>query len=286
MMDTVKKSLRAICADGVVYLFLFLMAIIELMPIMWMFSTSLRPSLTGSFELPPPFLPTMWQWENYKVVFTLESFSFPLLFFNSLKVSIITTFAQLVTCSMAAYAFARLRFPGRNFLFFLLLVSMMIPGSVTIIPMFIIVAKLGLMDSHAALILPAVTSVFGIFLLRQYFMTLPGETMDAAKIDGAGFFRIYWNILLPLVGPGLSALGVLTFLGTWNNFYTPLLFLRTRDQFTLPIGLVQMMGILGVQVNPAHVLAAIMLSILPVLIVFLFSQRYVLRGIALTGLKG
>jgi multiple sugar transport system permease protein len=187
---------------------------------------------------------------------------------------------------MAAYAFARLRFPGRDFLFFLLLVSMMIPGSVTIIPLYIIITRLGLMDSHGALIWPAVTSVFGIFLLRQYFMTLPSETTDAARIDGAGFFRIYWNILLPLIGPGLSALGVLTFLGAWNSFYTPLLFLRNRDNFTLPIGLVQMMGILGVQVNPAHVLAAIMLSILPVLIVFLFSQRYVLSGIALTGLKG
>ena len=285
-MDTVKKILRAIFADGVVYLFLFLMAIIELMPIMWMFSTSLRPSLTGSFELPPPFLPTKWQWTNYLAVINSEKFDFPLFFFNSVKIAVITTFAQLLTCSMAAYSFARLRFPGRNFLFFLLLVSMMIPGSVTFIPVYILIAKLGLIDSHAALIWPAVTSVFGIFLLRQYFLSLPGETIDSAKIDGAGFFRIYWNILLPLVGPGLSALGVLTFLGAWNSFYSPLLFLRSWDKYTLPIGLLIMMGSHGERTNPAHVLAAIMLSILPVLIVFLFSQRYVLRGISLTGLKG
>ena len=209
---------------------------------------------------------------------------FPLFFLNSVKIAVITTLAQLLTCSMAAYAFARLRFPGRDFLFFLLLVAMMIPGSVTIIPVYITITRLGLINSHSALILPAITSVFGIFLLRQFFMTLPGEIIDSAKMDGAGVFRTYWNILLPLVGPGLSALGVFTFLGAWNSFYSPLLFLRSWDKYTLPVGLLIMMN--QVDSNPAHVLAAIMLSIIPVLIVFLFSQRYVLSGIALTGLKG
>jgi multiple sugar transport system permease protein len=153
------------------------------------------------------------------------------------------------------------------------------------VPTFIIVRNLGLMDSHWALILPAVTSAFGVFLLRQQFMSVPGELMDAAKIDGASFFRIYWQVMLPLIGPGLSALGILTFLGSWNNFLGPLLFLRSWDNFTFPIAIVNLQGYMGTG-NRAHVLAGIMISILPSLIVFLFAQRFIIRGIALTGLKG
>jgi multiple sugar transport system permease protein len=140
------------------------------------------------------------------------------------------------------------------------------------------------MDTHWALILPSMTSAFGVFLLRQFFMTLPEELMDAAKIDGAGFFRIYWRIMLPLVGPGLSALGVFTFLWSWNNFYGPLLFLRSWDKLTFPLALVTLQGYMGMG-NRAHVLAGIMMSIFPVLVFFLLAQRFVIRGIALTGLK-
>jgi multiple sugar transport system permease protein len=171
-----------------------------------------------------------------------------------------------------------------NFLFALYLASLMVTGVVTIVPNFIIMRELGLFNSHWALILPGLTNSFGVFLLRQYFMGLPSELYDAAKIDGAGFFRIYWQIMLPLVGPGLSALGILTFLGTWNNYLGPLLFLRTWDQMTLPIAIVTLQGYMGAG-SLAHVLAAIMLSILPVLIFFLLGQRFVIRGIAMTGIR-
>ena len=271
-------------SGGVVFLLLFFMAALEMLPIMWMFSTSLRPPFE-SFNLPPDFFPTGWRWENYLAVLRSESINYPLFFLNSLKIASVTTGAQLLFCSMAAFAFARLRFRGRDALFFLFLASMMVPGQVTLIPLFIIIRNLGLIDSHWALILPVLSSAFGVFLLRQYFLTLPSELMDSAKIDGAGFFRIYWRIMLPLIGPGLSALGIFTFLGAWNNFFSPLLFLRSWDKLTLPIALVILRGRFG-EGSRSEVLASIMLSILPVLIVFLFAQRFVLKGIALTGTKG
>jgi multiple sugar transport system permease protein len=261
------------------------MVAIELLPIMWTFATSMRP-FGGSFKLPPDFFPTVWNFENYWAVLTSKLIPFPMFVFNSLKISVITTLGQLVTCSTAAYAFARLRFWGRDFFFFLFLASMMIPGTVTTIPVYIIVTKAGWMNSHVALIVPAITSAFGVFLLRQFFMTLPSELVDAAKIDGAGFFRIFWSVMLPLVGPGLSSLAVFTFLGSWNSFYSPLLYLRSWNKFTLPIGLVIMRGSMGELKNPAYLLAGIVMSIVPVLIIFLLAQRYVIRGIALTGIKG
>ena len=271
-------------SNGIVWLLLALVAAVEVLPIMWMFSTSLRLPV-DSFELPPDFLPTAWRWENYLDVLNSAQIDFPLFFLNSLKIALIVTGAQLLTCSMAAFAFARLRFRGRDFLFFTFLASMMVPSQVTTIPLFIVVRRVGLIDTHAALILPALTSAFGIFLLRQFFLTLPGELMDAAKIDGAGFFYIYWRIMLPLIGPGLSALGIFTFLGQWNNFYGPLLFVRSWDKMTLPIGLVILQGYMG-DGSPVQILAGVMLSVFPVLVVYLFTQRWVLQGIALTGMRG
>ncbi|NOZ27244.1 MAG: carbohydrate ABC transporter permease [Chloroflexi bacterium] len=269
--------------ETIIWALLIAMAIIEIAPIMWMFSTSLR-NPGESFELPPDFLPTAWRWDNYLAVIRSEKINFPLFFWNSLKIALIVTGSQLFTCALAAFAFARLRFPGRDTLFFLFLASMMVPAQVTTVPVFILIRSLHLMDTHWALILPSMTSAFGVFLLRQFFLTLPEDLMDAAKIDGAGFFRIFWRIMLPLVGPGLSALGIFTFLGSWNNFYGPLLFLRSWDKLTFPLALVTLQGYMGMG-NRAHVLAGIMMSIFPVLLFFLLAQRFVIRGIALTGLK-
>jgi multiple sugar transport system permease protein len=270
--------------EVLIWSFLIIMAVIEFAPISWIFATSLR-NPADSFKLPPDFWPTAFHWENYLAVIQSPKIQFLRFFWNSLKIALLITAAQLLTCSMAAFAFARLRFPGRDFLFFGYLSSMMVPGTVTLIPTFILIRQLGLMDSHWALILPATTSAFGVFLLRQQFMTLPGELVDAAKIDGASFFRIYWQVLLPLVGPGLSALGVFTFLGSWNNFIGPLLFLRTWEYYTFPIAIVNLQGYMG-NGNRAHVLAGVMISIFPTLLFFLAAQRFVIRGIALTGLKG
>jgi multiple sugar transport system permease protein len=282
----IRYMAATLVGQAIIYALLFVLAAIELMPLMFTFSTSLRYA-AESAELPPRFFPTSWRWENYVAALSNPQIKYPLYFVNSVKVAVITLAGQLLTCSMAGFAFARLRFRGRDLLFFVFLASMMIPGMVTQIPLFVLIRILGLIDTHWALILPSLTSAFGVFLLRQYFMTLPSELIDAAKIDGAGFFHVYWRIMLPLAGPALSALGIMTFLNSWNNFYGPLLFLRTRDTFTLPVALVmvQQQYVRGTGGRAVY-LAAVFLSLLPILVFFLAAQRFVIKGIAVTGLGG
>ncbi len=259
-------------------------ALIEIAPISWMISTSLRDP-KNSFDLPPDFLPTAFHWQNYQAVISSPDIDFLRFFWNSLKIALLVTGAQIITCSMAGFAFGRLRFRGRDFLFGLFLASLMVPGTVTLIPSFILIRELNLMDTHWALILPGITSAFGVFLLRQHFMSLPQELVDAAKMDGAGYFRIYWQILLPLTGPALSALGIFTFLGAWNNFVGPLLFLRSWENYTFPIAIATLRGYMG-SGNQSEVLAGIMISIFPILVVFLVAQRWIVQGAAITGMKG
>lgn len=280
----VRHSIWFYLVEAVIWVFLIVMAIIEFAPISWIFATSLR-NPAESYNLPPSFWPTAFNWQNYVAVVNSPKINFLGFFWNSLKIALMVTAAQLVTCSMAGFSFARLRYPGRDFLFFLFLSSLMVPATVIMIPTFILIKSLGLIDTHWSLILPAVTSAFGVFLMRQAFMTLPGELMDAAKIDGASYFRMYWQVLMPLVGPALSALGIFTFLASWNNFIGPLLFLRTWDNYTFPIAIVMLNDYMGTG-NRSQVLAGVMISIFPVLLFFLFAQRFVIRGIAVTGLKG
>ena len=279
-----RHSLWFYLGEIVIWTFLIVMAIIEFAPISWIFATSLRNPV-DSFNLPPDFWPTAFHWQNYTAVVNSPKINFLGFFWNSLKIALIITALQLITCSMAGFSFARLRYPGRDFLFFLFLSSLMVPATVIMIPTFILIKSLGLIDTHWSLILPAVTSAFGVFLMRQAFMTLPGELIDAAKIDGASYLRTYWQVLMPLVGPALSALGIFTFLGSWNNFLGPLLFLRTWDNYTFPIAIVMLNDYMGTG-NRAEVLAGVMISIFPVLLFFLLAQRFVIRGIAVTGLKG
>ena len=281
---TFKHSFGHYLWHGIVYIWLTIMALYAVMPIMWLFSTSLRvPS--ESFNFPPSFLPTSWKWQNWWEVLTSDIIKYPLFFINSVKIATLVTTSQLLLGSAAAFSFARLRFPGREAIFFVFLATMMVPGQVTVIPRFIILRTFKMIDTHWALIIPGLVGAYGVFMLRQFFKTLPGELVEAARIDGAGFFRIYWRIMLPLIGPALSALGVFTFLRSWNNFFGGFLFLRSFDKLTLPVALVLLQGYMG-EGSRAHVLAAIMMSIVPVLLVYLFAQRFVLRGIALTGLKG
>jgi len=267
-----------------IWLFLITMAIIEFAPISWIFSTSLR-NPSDSYRLPPDFWPTAFHWQNYLAVINSPQINFLLFFWNSLKIASIVTIAQLLTCSMAGFSFARLRYPGRDVIFFVFLSSLMVPATVIMIPTFILIRMVGLLDSHWSLILPATTSAFGVFLLRQAFKGIPDELTDAAKIDGASYWRTYWQIALPLVGPALSALAIFTFLGSWNNFLGPVLYLRSWDNYTFPIAIVMLNGYMGTG-NRAHVLAGVMISIFPVLLFFLLAQRFVIRGIAVTGLKG
>lgn len=262
---------------------MIVLAIIMLLPFLWMFSTSLRPE-SESFNLPPAWLPTQWEWSNYHEVF--ES-SVPILrfFLNSVIVTFFVTVGQLITCSMAGFAFARIRFPFRNALFILLLASLMVPSQATVIPIFIIMRWLGLVDNLLSLILPGLISAFGVFLLRQFYLTIPQDLFDAAKVDGASNWTIFRQIALPLSGPSLAALTILTFNATWNSYFYPLIFLSTWSKMTLPLGITALRGYMA-SGNGSVVMAAVTLSIVPVLVLFLIAQRWFIAGITQTGLKG
>src|SRR5690606_35093683 len=219
--------------------------------------------------------------ENVRRVF--DSVPFWRQFFNSVKVSVIITVGSVTTSTMAAYAFARLQFPGRDLLFVIFLAALMVPGQVTVIPTFILMRQLGLMNTHEALWIPGLISVFGIFLLRQFFLRTPRDLEEAAKLDGAGYLRIMFQIALPLAAPAIAALAVLNFQAAWNDFFAPNLFLTTPDMFTLPVGLVALRGMFGG--TPTTIFAGVTLVLIPVLIVFLLAQRRLTESIALTGIR-
>ena len=263
-------------------LFLFLLSILMVAPLLWTISTSLRTP-AQSFSLPPKWLPTDWALENYTGVFEQIPFFREIL--NSFVVTLSTLVGQLITASLAGYAFARLDFPGKTVLFWLVMATIMIPLQATIIPVFVLISRMGLSDTLASLILPAIPTAFGTFLLRQYFMQIPKDFEEVALVDGAGQFYIFLRVYLPLVAPGLAVLSVLAFNGTWNEFYRPLVFLVTDTNFTIPLGLNDLKGYMMTG-SISVVLAGVVLSLIPVLIVYLFGQRYLMEGIMMGGLKG
>ena len=256
-------------------------ALLMIAPFMWIISSAFGKT-TEVFVLPPRWFPQSISFENFEDVF--DQVPYELFMFNSLKLAVIVTIGQLITCSMAAYAFARLHFPGRNFLFFLLLASLMIPGQITIVPLFILVRNMGLYNTHLALMLPAMISPVGVFLLRQYFVTLPVELEDAARVDGASTFTIYWRIILPLSGPVLMTLAILTFVGMWNSYFFPLIMINSPELQVITVGLTLLRGQYGAgALGP--IAAALTMAIVPVLIVFLLLQKYIIKSIVSTGLK-
>jgi len=262
--------------------FLFLLSILMVAPLLWTISTSLRTP-AESFSLPPEWLPTDWAMENYTSVFDQIPFFREIL--NSFIVTIGTLAGQLITASLAGYAFARLDFPGKTVLFWLVMATLMIPLQATIIPVFVLISRLGLSDTLASLILPALHTAFGTFLLRQYFMQVPKDFEEVALVDGANQFYIFLRVYMPLVTPGLAVLAVLAFNGTWNEFYRPLVFLITDTNFTIPLGLNDLKGYMMTG-SISVVLAGVVLSLIPVVIVYLFGQRYLMEGIMMGGLKG
>lgn len=260
------------------------LSLLMVFPFAWMVSTSLKTPATA-FLLPPQLWPSEWRWENYRQVLFHPTVPILLFFANSIKIAGLITLGQLVTCTLAAYAFARLNFPGRDVLFIVLLTALMVPAQITIIPVFIELRALSLIDTHWALILPSITSIFGVFLLRQYFMTIPRELEDAARIDGAGPLRILWQIMVPLVAPALTTLAIITFTGSWNEFFRPLIFLNTWSSFTWPLGLTMLRGSYG-QGSVSVIMAGITLGVLPVLLIFLLAQQKMIESLAFTGVKG
>jgi multiple sugar transport system permease protein len=275
---------RAIGTGGRVILgtLLVVLALIWLAPIVWTLSTSLRTP-AQSFSLPPKWLPTDWAADNYRQVF--ERVPFADILANSVKVSVAIVLGQLVTASMAGYAFARLRFPGKDLLFILLMASLMVPGQATIIPVFLLIKWFGLADTLWSLIMPAWVTAFGVFFMRQAFMQIPQDLVDAAKIDGASQWGIFSRVFLPLSAGPMAVLAILSFNTFWNEFFRPLIFLSSQTNFTLPLGLVALQGYLGTG-SLSIVLAGVVISMLPVLLIFVFAQRYVIEGIARTGVKG
>ncbi len=263
-------------------LLLVAVSVVMLAPIAFAAATSLRTA-AESFDLPPKWIPLNPDWSNYRDVFTTIPFDKFIL--NSVWVTLAIVLGNLVTAALAGYAFARLDFPGREILFWLILATMMIPLQATIIPVFVLISKLGLADTRASLILPAISSAFGTFLMRQYFRRIPSEFEEAALLDGASQWQVFWSIYLPLAKTGLAVLAILSFNGHWNEFLRPLIFLKTIDNFTLPLGLVNLQGYMGTG-SISVVLAGVVVSLLPVLVVYLVGQRYLVEGIMMGGLKG
>lgn len=263
-----------------VHIILAFGAITMIAPFIWMVSTSLK-SLNEVFVFPPTLFGESLRWNNYLQI--SERFPFSIFFLNSLKIAILVTAGQLFTCSLGGYSFARLKFPGRDIIFLLYLATLMIPYFVIVIPIFIMMRSFGWVDTHYALIVPGLFSAFGTFLMKQFFLTIPRELEDAAKIDGCTPFGIYRRIFLPLSKPALAALGIFTFMWSWNDFLAPLIFLNTITKRTIPLGLAVMQGLYST--DWPSLMAASVLSVMPIIIVFLCAQEFFVKGITLSGLK-
>jgi multiple sugar transport system permease protein len=276
--DKIKKFAPRISVE----LLMILISVIMLLPFCWMISTSLRLP-KDSFNLPPALFPTAFHIDNYIIVF--KKFPFLSFILNSFKVTILTTVIQCTITTMAAYAFARIEFKGKNILFIMLLSGLMIPVQSTIIPQFLIIKKLGLMDNHWALILPNLVYPLGIFLIRQLMMSIPRTYDEAAYIDGASRLRIFWNIIIPCSKPAIAVVAVMSFITSWNNFFGPLIYINTWEKMTLPLGLTVLQGYRG-SGSISVVLAGVSMTLIPPCLVYIFGQKYLVQGTTLTGIKG
>jgi multiple sugar transport system permease protein len=256
-------------------------AVTMIMPFLWTVSTSLK-QLNEVFVFPPRFFGAKLQWGNYLRI--SDRFPFGTYFLNSLKITVIVVIAQLITSSMAGFVFARLRFRSRDMLFGLYLATMMVPAQVTMIPNFIVMRHYNLIDTHYSLILPALVSAFGTFLLRQFFVTIPESLEDAAKMDGCTPFGVYWRIFVPLSKPAMATLGVFVFMGTWNEFVAPLVYINTQSKMTLPLGLASMQGMYST--DWPVLMAGTVICIMPLIVMFLLAQDFFIKGVTLSGLKG
>ncbi len=269
--------------DGAAWVALTLLGILWMAPFLWMVSTSFK-GLDEVYAFPPRFIPQEIRWSNYLEAW--QAVPFARFFFNSLVVAVATTIAVVVTSSMAGYSFARLRYPGRDVIFLAYLGTIMIPFPVLIIPLFILMRQLGLVDTLPGLILPAAFTAWGTFLMRQFMLSIPREIEEAARMDGASFWRIYVQIIMPLSRPVVATLGIFTFLASWNEFLWPLITISSVENKTLPLGLTMFQAQIPIKTPWQLVMAAATFSVLPVLIVFVLGQKYYVRGIATTGLKG
>ncbi|MFD9721211.1 carbohydrate ABC transporter permease [Streptomyces sp. NPDC059076] len=265
------------------YVLLGLGLVLMAAPFAWMALSAFKtkPELAAS---PPVWIPTEWTLANFREL--LELLDLPRYFLNSTIVAALVTLSNLLFCSMLGYALAKLNFAGRNKLFGLVLGALMVPGNLMLLPLFVLMSKMQLIDSYAGLVLPFAAGAFGVFLMRQFMLSVPDELLEAARLDGAGEWYIFWRIVMPLVKPALATLAILTFLQSWNNFVWPLIATNDPDKYTLPVAL----ATFATDPNRANgangvLMAGSFLVVLPVLLVFAALQRHFTQGIATAGLK-
>lgn len=262
------------------YLLLIIGAIIMLIPFLWMLSTSLKNE-GATMVLPPEFIPKEPTMENYREV--VERFPMMRFLFNSLFVAILTTIGQIIFSSMAGFAFARMQFKGRDQLFLLYLATMMVPAQVTMIPQFILLQSIGWINTYQALIIPSIFGVFGTFLMRQAMLSIPKELEEAAFMDGANHFQVFYKVIMPMVKPTIATLTIFTFMGSWNSYLWPLIVINSEELATLPLGLSMLQGRWSTDWN--LMMAGVVISVVPILIVYLFAQRYFIQGMTMSGMK-
>jgi ABC-type glycerol-3-phosphate transport system permease component len=252
------------------------------MPFVWMLSTSVKPGYEV-LKIPPQWIPDVWMWENYTRPWT--TLPFALFYRNTTIIAVCDIVATLIASSMVAFAFARMRFRGRDFLFMLVLSTMMLPTQVTLIPIYVFFSRLGLVNTLFPLIIPSLFgSAFNIFLLRQFMLSIPLEMDDAARIDGASWFQIYSRILLPLAAPALGVVAIGEFTFRWNDYIGPLIYLNEAQNFTVSLGLTLLNSQYVTQIQA--IMAQTVLAVIPVLLVFFFTQRFYVQGIVISGVKG
>ena len=275
-----KNSLQRFGYRFTLYALLFAGCAIMLLPFFWMVTTSFKEE-SEVLRMPPQWLPKDWLWRNYIKAWNVAPFG--RYFFNSFFMSITTTIGEVITTILAAYAFAKMRFFGKNVLFAILLATLMIPGQMLLIPNYVTITRLGWFNRYEALIIPWLASVFGIFLLRQFFRSIPDELQDAARIDGCSRLRFLWQIVVPLSKPAIMTVALLKFIGSWNAFLWVLIMTNSDKMRTVPVGLTLFSSEVGTAYE--QLMAASVLAIIPVLILFFFTQKQFIQGVARTGIK-
>jgi len=277
---TTKQAARWV--DWAIIAVMAVLGIFMLLPFAWLISMSFRP-VVDSYKMPPSFFPTTFDFTNYAAVLK-ANVPFIQIYVNSVEIAVIVTIGQLVTCTLAAFAFARLNFKGRDALFFILLVGLMFPAQVTILPIYLGYAKLGLLNKPLGLALMYLTSSFGVFLMRQFMMSQPKVLEEAALMDGASYWKIFWRISLPQLRPALSALGIITFTQTWNYYFQAKVLLGQQTAMTLPLAMDILRGYMA-SGNLSVVMAAMSMSVLPVILLFLLAQKFVIEGVTMSGIR-
>lgn len=275
--------------SSVMHLVLTALALTLVLPFVWMVLTSLKPLEEVEAET---WIPTQFLWENYSILFGIgvedniqfKGLAYGRWYWNSFFIASCVTFLQVLTSSMAAFSFSRLQWKGRDKVFLIYLSTMMLPGLVMMIPNYQIMITLGLVDTYWGLIIPAAFSAFGTFLLRQFMLTIPRSLDEAAEIDGASKWRLFWDVILPLARPGLITLTIFTFIGNYQSFFWPLVMLKSTHRYTLPIGLLFFDSSQGQQTN--ILMAAITLSVIPMIVIFILLQKHLVKGIQLGAVKG